>query len=47
VEERQDPKTGSLDKFAYLGWANDKKTQHPLKHVYQKCPQKVCQSPSR
>jgi chromobox protein 1 len=46
VEERQDPKTGSLDKFAYLVWANDKKTQHPLKHVYQKCPQKVRNSPT-
>jgi chromobox protein 1 len=41
VEERQDPKTGELGKFAYLVWRNDKKTQHPLKHVYQKCPQKV------
>jgi chromobox protein 1 len=41
VEERQDPKTGELAKFAYLVWNNDKKTQHPLKHVYQKCPQKV------
>jgi chromobox protein 1 len=50
VEERQDPKTGTLDKFAYLVWVNDKKTQHPLKHVYQKCPQKVpshCNAVSR
>jgi chromobox protein 1 len=42
VEERADPKTGELAKFAYLVWNNDKKTQHPLKHVYLKCPQKVC-----
>jgi chromobox protein 1 len=41
VEERADPKTGELAKFAYLVWTNEKKTQHPLKHVYQKCPQKV------
>jgi chromobox protein 1 len=41
VEERADPKTGELARFAYLVWTNDKKTQHPLKHVYQKCPQKV------
>lgn len=41
VEERADPKTGELAKFAYLVWNNDKKTQHPLKHVYLKCPQKV------
>jgi hypothetical protein len=42
VEERVDPKTGELAKFAYLVWNNDKKTQHPLKHVYLKCPQKAC-----
>jgi chromobox protein 1 len=41
VEERLDPKTGKLGKFAYLVWTNEKKTQHPLHHVYQKCPQKV------
>lgn len=41
VEESQDPKTGALGRFAYLVWNNNKKTQHPLKHVYQKCPQKV------
>lgn len=41
VEETQDPKTGKLGRFAYLVWNNDKKTQHPLKHVYSKCPQKV------
>jgi chromobox protein 1 len=42
VEERVDPKTGEVGKFAYLVWTNEKKTQHPLRHVYQKCPQKVC-----
>jgi chromobox protein 1 len=41
VEERADPKTGELAKFAYLVWNNDKKTQHPLRHIYLKCPQKV------
>lgn len=41
VEETLDPKTGQLGKFVYLVWKNNKKTQHPLKHVYQKCPQKV------
>jgi len=41
VEQTKDPKTGQLEKFAYLVWTNKQKTQHPLKHVYQKCPQKV------
>lgn len=41
VEEMRDPKTGELGKFVYLVWLNQQKTQHPLKHVYQKCPQKV------
>ncbi|KAH3914196.1 hypothetical protein HBI56_052130 [Parastagonospora nodorum] len=41
VEEKVDPRTGELSKFAYLVWKNDKKTQHPLKHIYQKCPQKM------
>lgn len=43
VEESLDPKTGGLERFAYLVWNNQKKTQHPLKHVYQKCPQKMLQ----
>ncbi|KAF1832501.1 hypothetical protein BDW02DRAFT_570977 [Decorospora gaudefroyi] len=43
VEESKDPKTGQLVKFAYLVWSNQQKTQHPLKHVYQKCPQKMLQ----
>ena len=41
VEEMRDPKTGKLGRFVYLVWNNQQKTQHPLKHVYQKCPQKV------
>ncbi|EOA88284.1 hypothetical protein ACJQWK_01952 [Exserohilum turcicum] len=43
VEEMRDPKTGELGKFVYLVWLNQQKTQHPLKHVYQKCPQKMLQ----
>jgi chromobox protein 1 len=43
VEENLDPKTGHPGRFAYLVWNNGKKTQHPLKHIYQKCPQKVRQ----
>jgi chromobox protein 1 len=42
VEESIDPRTGDLTRYAYLVWLNSKKTQHPLVHVYQKCPQKVC-----
>ncbi|ORX99623.1 hypothetical protein BCR34DRAFT_576483 [Clohesyomyces aquaticus] len=41
VEESLDSKTGHLERFAYLVWANGKKTQHPLQHVYRKCPQKM------
>ena len=41
VEEMRDPKTGKMGRFVYLVWNNQQKTQHPLKHVYQKCPQKV------
>ncbi|EMD88699.1 hypothetical protein COCC4DRAFT_60637 [Bipolaris maydis ATCC 48331] len=43
VEEMRDPKTGDLARFVYLVWNNQQKTQHPLKHVYQKCPQKMLQ----
>ncbi|KAF1850400.1 chromo-domain-containing protein [Cucurbitaria berberidis CBS 394.84] len=43
VEESLDPKTGEAARFAYLVWNNQKKTQHPLKHVYVKCPQKMLQ----
>jgi chromobox protein 1 len=45
VEETSDPNTGEFGRFAYLVWKNHNKTQHPLKHVYQKCPQKVRLSP--
>lgn len=41
VEETKNPKSGQLERFGYLVWNNQKKTQHPLKHIYQKCPQKV------
>jgi chromobox protein 1 len=41
VEQTKDSKTGKSEKFAYLVWTNGQKTQHPLKHVYQKCPQKM------
>jgi chromobox protein 1 len=41
VEENIDPKTGKDTRYAYLVWNNQKKTQHPLKHIYTKCPQKV------
>ncbi|KAL6710303.1 hypothetical protein ACN47E_009249 [Coniothyrium glycines] len=43
VEETMNPKTGQLERFAYLVWNNQKKTQHPLQHTYQKCPQKMLQ----
>lgn len=45
VEENLDPATGKLQRYAYLVWKNQRKTQHPLAHVYQKCPQKVRPSP--
>ncbi|KAI8931539.1 hypothetical protein NX059_011195 [Plenodomus lindquistii] len=41
VEETRNAQTGSLERYAYLVWNNQKKTQHLLKDVYQKCPQKV------
>ncbi|KAF2680844.1 hypothetical protein K458DRAFT_421170 [Lentithecium fluviatile CBS 122367] len=41
VEEQRDPTTGKQARYAYLVWNNHKKTQHPLSHVYQKCPQKM------
>lgn len=41
VEQSIDPKTGKEAKFAYIVWNNQKKTQHPLRHIYTKCPQKV------
>ncbi|KAF2124086.1 hypothetical protein P153DRAFT_144384 [Dothidotthia symphoricarpi CBS 119687] len=41
VEESFDNKAGTMGRFAYLVWNNQRKTYHPLKHVYQKCPQKM------
>lgn len=41
VEQSKDPKTGKEVKFAYIVWNNQKKTQHPLRHIYTKCPQKM------
>lgn len=35
------PKTGERNLVAYVVWRNTKKTQHPLRTLYQKCPQKV------
>jgi chromobox protein 1 len=43
VEQVPDPKTGEEKRYAYLVWNNDKKTQHLLSSVYQKCPQKMLQ----
>ncbi|KAJ4371841.1 hypothetical protein N0V86_008395 [Didymella sp. IMI 355093] len=43
VEQSIDPRTGKDAKFAYIVWNNQKKTQHPLKHIYTKCPQKMLQ----
>lgn len=43
VEERFDAQTGKPARYAYLVWNNRKKTQHPLSHTYQKCPQKMLQ----
>ncbi|KAF1922597.1 uncharacterized protein M421DRAFT_77704, partial [Didymella exigua CBS 183.55] len=43
VEQCIDPKTGKDAKYAYIVWNNQKKTQHPLKHMYTKCPQKMLQ----
>jgi chromobox protein 1 len=41
VEQSVDPKTGKDAKYAYIVWNNQRKTQHPLKHIYAKCPQKM------
>ncbi|KAF2263104.1 hypothetical protein CC78DRAFT_466513 [Lojkania enalia] len=41
VEESIDSKTGNPTRYAYLVWNNRRKTQHPLVHVNQKCPQKM------
>jgi chromobox protein 1 len=36
-----DPKTGNKRVQAYVVWKNQRKTSHPLRLLYQKCPQKV------
>ncbi|KAF2641124.1 hypothetical protein P280DRAFT_517339 [Massarina eburnea CBS 473.64] len=43
VEETIDPTTNKAVRYAYLVWSNQKKSQHPLDHVYMKCPQKMLQ----
>jgi chromobox protein 1 len=43
VSETIDTKTGQPQRFAYLVWNNRKKSQHPLHHIYTKCPQKMLQ----
>lgn len=43
VEESIDNATGKPARYAYLVWNNQKKSQHPLHHVYTKCPQKMLQ----
>jgi len=42
VEEQPNPKTNEKERYAYIVWISGRKTQHPLKIVNQKCPQKVC-----
>lgn len=42
VEQRLNPKTGENEKFGYLVWNNQIKTQHPLALIFKKCPQRVC-----
>jgi hypothetical protein len=41
VEENIDAKTGLPMRFVYVLWNGGQKTQHPLKIINQKCPQKV------
>jgi chromobox protein 1 len=41
VEQRPNPKTGENEKFGYLVWNNQIKTQHPLSLIFKKCPQRV------
>lgn len=42
VEEPTNPKTGKKERVGYVIWNDGKKTQHPLRVINQKCPQKVC-----
>jgi chromobox protein 1 len=41
VEETRDLKTGMPTRYVYVVWNKGQKTQHPLKIINQKCPQKV------
>ncbi|KAF9729486.1 hypothetical protein PMIN06_011034 [Paraphaeosphaeria minitans] len=41
VEQRINPKTGENEKFGYLVWSNQIKTQHPLPLIFKKCPQRM------
>jgi chromobox protein 1 len=43
VTETVNEKTGEKERFVYVVWNNGNKTQHPLRHIYQKCPQKMLQ----
>lgn len=47
VEENVDAKTGRPVRFVYVVWNKGQKTQHPLKTINQKCPQKVHVRPTR
>ncbi|KAJ9640303.1 hypothetical protein H2201_006927 [Coniosporium apollinis] len=41
VEEPTNPKTGKKERVGYVIWNDGKKTQHPLRVINQKCPQKM------
>jgi chromobox protein 1 len=43
VTESINEKTGEKERFVFVVWNNQNKTQHPLRHIYQKCPQKMLQ----
>ena len=42
VEEIPDYKTGERVLYGYVVWNNGRKSQHPLRVINNKCPQKVC-----
>jgi len=43
VEQAVDPKSGDTQLIAYVVWNDERKTQHPVKLLYRKCPQKMLQ----
>ena len=48
IEEKVDPKTGELKRYAFIHWNDGKDPQHtyhPLHVLYLKCPQKVYRRP--